>query len=146
MHDVSALLLIASLTLALPLSPAGPGEDIINERPPVSRAELESRWGVSCTAASQDVRVLAALIRSKPSDSKVIMPLDTDSLLNELGLCAVIDKALRKRPGKLPGGYQEMHDALAEWSACREEGRSCEVYAEVLVGIVDQRDEVAPGD
>ena len=58
-HTGIAILLLISLLLS-PLSLAGDNDDAINERIPVSRAEMEAHWQVDCAAAWEDLLTAAA--------------------------------------------------------------------------------------
>jgi hypothetical protein len=82
------LLLILALAPLAAASP-DPDSDMVNERIPVSRVELEAHWGVDCRAAwAEVVRVVAA------RDCSVL-----PALRDALRLCTFIYQP----PGAAPG-------------------------------------------
>ena len=89
-HTGIAILLLISLLLS-PLSLAGDNDDAINERIPVSRAEMEAHWQVDCAAAWEDLLTAAALSTKQPANKdNCTIP---GQLQREIQLCAFIYQA-----------------------------------------------------
>ena len=124
-----------ALLLSLPaLALADTDGDAVNERIPVSKAELESHWQVDCAAAL--IRLQAATARPSTGDHCQI----TAELVHEIKLCAFIYQApgdnakhpcpdyrrLREQlgqPGDLVADCPELPASIAKQINCVGEAR-----------------------
>ena len=82
---MAILLLISSLLSSLSL--ADDSADAVNERIPVSRAEMEAHWQVDCAAAWE---YLLTTVRQSPDKDNCGI---ADQLRQEIQLCAFIYQA-----------------------------------------------------
>jgi len=89
-HTGIAILLLISPLLS-PLSLAGDNADAVNERIPVSRAEMEAHWQVDCVAAWEHLLAGAAQPTKQPTDKDNCGI--TDQLRRDIQLCAFIYQA-----------------------------------------------------
>jgi len=94
---IAILLLIAPLLS--PPSLAGDSADVVNERIPVNRTEIEAHWQVDCAAAWEELVAVAARPTKQPTNRNNCII--TVQLRREIQLCAFIYQA--------PGGDSK-HD------------------------------------
>ena len=110
-HTGIAILLLISPFLS-PLSLAGDNDGAVNERIPVSRAEMEIHWQVDCAETWKDLLAAAALSTKQPANKDNCgIP---DQLQREIQLCAFIHQAPGGDPGQDCPDYKSVSKRLKE--------------------------------
>jgi hypothetical protein len=110
-HTGIAILLLISPLLS-PLSLAGDSADAVNERLPVSKAEMEAHWQVDCAAAWEQLLAAAAQPTKQPTNTDNCgIP---GQLRREIQLCAFIYQAPGGAPGQDCPDYRGVSEQLNE--------------------------------
>lgn len=127
-HARHALLILA-LSAGGSSIAAVPDDAVVNERPPVTRAQLEESWGVDC------IRLAFVLQGLLDSDFRVIA--ERPFLQEQVRLCAHLDR-VQERDG-LP--FVHLSKALEILLACHAaDGTSCDAQRTVVLQMLCRLD------
>ncbi|MDX1442321.1 MAG: hypothetical protein R3270_00950 [Gammaproteobacteria bacterium] len=121
-HALLTLVLSVGGTLAGVVPGMASPESVVNERLPVSRAEIEARWGIDCESAIGQLR---GVILGDADIAKERL----DSLAAEIRLCAFLDQA--HGPGKID--YFRIAQHMNAWRSCTDD---CPVAAGELRSLL----------
>lgn len=120
---------MVALSVGGSLVSAAPDDAVVNERPPVTREQMEERWRVDCASAARD---LYRLLDSPSAHVEAVL-----SLTEPIQLCAHLDR-VEEREGK---PFVILAEYLEKLTTCLEAGDGpCEQARQPLLSMLRNLD------
>lgn len=104
--------------------PAFAQEDLVNERPPVTRAELERLWGVDCPVAVAGIRRALDAAPAGAVPGPAVERLR--ALESRLERCAILDR----RDGRDAPRHAMLLQRMELWRKAMTAGETCRARAQ----------------